>query len=405
MLLNASSFLAVTFGDLGEAMIDVRTLGATGDGQTDDTAAFLSAVEQAKAESKHVFVPRGTYVLSKPIALENVALAGPEAGAWPADVDALPSILPTHRDGPAFHLLAGGGLSGIDVTYRWQAEPESGPPAVLISGIGACIRNVRVRYPWDGILTDGEHNVGRLNVENVFLVSPRNVGVRVTGTWDVPRLSNVEVWNAGPVPRGLSEGVGFQLGKNDLIRLTDCFAFAMHYGFLLEDKIEGCKIEGGTWGVMNGCATDFCGTGIAVHGAHTLSVAGGSFWDHQTGLLVDGEGARVRITGSELKSNGAPCVHVRACDHTVVSGCSLLRPMEEHKGPGVILEGGSTLLGTNQLDCFGEGVKILAGVRAAVVQGNVVNPHGSTMVADESGGTGKVQIAGNVELGEGRLRE
>ncbi|NCO39681.1 MAG: hypothetical protein GW892_13350, partial [Armatimonadetes bacterium] len=58
-------------------MIDVRTLGATGDGQTDDTAAFLKAVEQGKADGKHVFVPRGTYVLSKPIALENVALAGP----------------------------------------------------------------------------------------------------------------------------------------------------------------------------------------------------------------------------------------------------------------------------------------------------------------------------------------
>ena len=83
VLLNASSFLAVTFGDMGEAMIDVRTLGATGDGQTDDTAAFLKAVEQAKAEGKHVFVPRGTYVVSKIIALDNTALAGPEAGAWP----------------------------------------------------------------------------------------------------------------------------------------------------------------------------------------------------------------------------------------------------------------------------------------------------------------------------------
>jgi hypothetical protein len=376
--------------------VTVRACGAVGDGQADDTEAFLRAVEQGRRDGRHVYVPRGAYVLSRPLALENMALTGPAAGAWPADIDALPALLPAHRDGPAIHLLAGGSVSGVDITYRWNAEPESGPAAVLISGIGATVRNVRIRYPWDGILTDGENNVGRLNIENVFMVAPRNVGVRVTGTWDVPRLCNIEVWNAGPVPRGLEKGIGFHLGKNDLIRLTDCFAFAMQCGFLLEESIEGAKIEGGTWGVMNGCATDYCSTGIVVRGDHTLSVAGGSFWNHHTSLVVDGKGARVRVSGSELKSNGAPVVHVRNSDHVLVTGCSLLRPMAEHAGPGVLLEGGTTALGNNQIQCFGEGVRVLPGVRAAMIQGNLIDSHGQAAVSTATEGRAQIQVEGNL---------
>jgi len=154
-----AALLVVAGSPIGadERVVNVRALGAKGDGQTDDTGAFLKAIAQGKTTGKHVYVPRGTYVISKPLTLENIAVSGPAAGAWPADIDALPAILPTHRDGPAFHLLAGGGLSGIDITYRWKSEPASGPPAVLIGGIGVYVRNVRLRYPWDGILTDGEH--------------------------------------------------------------------------------------------------------------------------------------------------------------------------------------------------------------------------------------------------------
>jgi hypothetical protein len=276
-------------------VVNVRSLGARGDGETDDTAAFLDAITEARERLVNVYVPRGEYVISQPLVLEEISLTGPEGLAWPADRNVLPAILPLHRDGPAFHLWDGAGLRGVDITYNWTEEPEAGPPAVLVSGVGVYISNMRIRYAWDGILTDGAHNVGRVNFENIFMVAIRNVGVRVTGTWDVPRLHNIEVWNAGPVPRGLEQGIGFHLGKNDLIRVTDCFAFAMQTGFLLEEEIEGLEIEGGTWGVMNGCSTDFCGNGVVVRGAHTLSFSGGTLWDHHVGLLVEGEGARVRM--------------------------------------------------------------------------------------------------------------
>ncbi len=359
--------------------VSVKSVGARGDGNSDDTAAFLTAVETARKESRSVYVPQGRYRLSKPIVLEGVALHGPDAGAWPADTDTLPLLLPTHRDGPCVELKAGGSLKGVCIRYEWDREPESGPAAVLVSGIGAWISSVKLQYPWDGIVTDGVSNVGRLNIADVFIVAPRNIGVRVTGTWDVPALRNIEVWNLGPVPRPLEKGIGFDLGKNDLIRLTDCFAFAMGTGFLLRDKIPGCKIEGGTWGVLTGCAADFCGVGIRVEGENTVSISGGTYWTHAQGLLVDGDKARVRLTGAEMKANNGAAVEVRSSDHVVVTGCSLLRPMQEYKPPAVLLLGGRTVLQGNHVESQAAGIVIGEKVRDVVLGGNLVDAKGAAL--------------------------
>lgn len=377
-------------------MVSVKDHGAVGDGETDDTAAFKAALAQAGNNGQHVYVPRGRYVLSDTLELKNIGLSGPSVGAWPADIDALPSILPTHLDGPALHLLAGGSVQGLDITDQRKTETEEGPPAILISGIGVFISNCRIRYPWDAIITDGENNVGRLNIDNVFIVAPRNVGVRVTGTWDVPALRNVEVWNAGPVPRGLNKGIGFHLGKNDLIRVTDCFAFAMRYGFLVEDEIEGCEIKGGTWGLMTGCATDYCGTGVEVRGNNTLSITGGTFWDHAESLRVEGEGARVRITGAELKSNGSPSVVVNGGDHVVVTGCSILRPMETFDAPAVVFDRGSLVLANNNIESHGPGVRIGPDAGAGIVRGNLITLHGDPAIVPQGDVPQGIIVDGNL---------
>ena len=377
-------------------MVSVRDHGAVGDGEADDTQAFLDAVAAAMEAAVHIYVPRGQYKLSQTIELENIALSGPDMAAWPADIDALPTILPTQTDTPVFRLGAGAALRGIDITCSPPADAESGPPAVLITGIGVYISNCRIRYPWDGIITDGVNNVGRLNIENVFIVAPRNVGVRVTGTWDVPALRNIEVWNAGPVPRGLNEGIGFLLGKNDLIRVTDCFAFAMKYGFLLEDKIEGCEIEGGTWGVLTGCSTDYCGIGVAVRGANTVSISGGTFWNHAQSLIVDGEGARVRMTGAELKSNGTTCVEVRDCDHTIVTGCSLLRPMEQYVAPAVTFTGGRLICSNNVIDTFGPAFQVGPDIGSGIFRGNLMDTHSHPTLIDECKDAERILVDANL---------
>jgi hypothetical protein len=395
------SIVAVFFANaetpVSDLMINVRDTGAVGDGTADDTRAFLKAVENGRTRKMQVFIPKGKYRISGTINLEDIAITGPPAAAWPADVDALPSILPAHHDKPAFHLLAGGSVCGIDITYSWNDNPTTGSPAILISGIGATVRDTRIRYAWDGIIADGKNNIGRTNLENIFVVSILNVGVRMTGTWDIPRLNNIEVWNAGAQDsnRGFKHGIGFHLGKNDLIRMTDCFVFGMQHGYLLESKIDGCAIEGDTWGLMNGCSTDFCGYGIVVRGNHTLSVNGGTFWDHASSLVVGKGKSRVRVSGCEMLSNGAPAVVIRDCDHAVISGCSILRPMERFTSPAVLLEGGSTILGSNLIESQGPGIQIGPNINSVMIQGNMINAHGSKAIIDGSKKKSSVMSANN----------
>ncbi|HNT35659.1 MAG TPA: glycosyl hydrolase family 28-related protein, partial [bacterium] len=376
--------------------VSVISHGAVGDGEYDCTEAFRAAIAKASAEKSYVYVPRGNYAISQTLELDNVGISGEPVGAWPSDVESLPSILLKHSDSPGFRLLAGGSLRGLDITYR-PKEKSDGNAAVLISGIGVYIANMRIRYTWDGILTDGINNVGRLNIENVFIVAVRNVGVRVSGTWDVPRLNNIEVWNAA-MGRGLEKGVGFHLLKNDLIRVTDCFAFGMGVGFLLEDKMEGSPIEGGTWGVMTGCSTDFCGTGVRVKGSHTVSVTGGTFWQHHRTLEVDGADARVRFTGAEIKSNGAPAIVVNDADHVVVTGCTIRREMENHDVPAVVLRGGSTTLSANHIISGATGVAVYSGVRSAVIGNNTISSRKIPLWVDETLSRSRVSICGNLLL-------
>lgn len=57
--------------------IDIKTYGAKGDGISDDTRAFTNAVNDIKAKysakKKHVnlYLPSGTYLISKPIVLNK----------------------------------------------------------------------------------------------------------------------------------------------------------------------------------------------------------------------------------------------------------------------------------------------------------------------------------------------
>lgn len=361
--------------------ISVKEHGAVGDGTTDDTLAFEQTLQAAKTAGLPVRIPRGTYSLSRTINVDNQEIIGATSGAWPSDGDALPSVVDRAADGPCFQLLAGGSLHGLNIDYGRPRDDHFKYAAVLVTGGGVYLSNLRIRGAYDGIAADGVHNVGRLNVENVFMAGVQHEGMRVTGTWDVPRLSNVEVWNNEVAPVPYKTGVGFHLGRNDGLRMTDCFVFAMNVGYLFEETGQTAQAQGLTKGSLNGCSADFCSTGVRVNGAHWLSMSGGFFWCHQSALVVDGPAAKVQLTGSLLKSNGAPCVQVLAAGAVVITGCDLTRPMPEHPGPGVRLAGGTTVLGTNYIDAYGDGVQAAKGVESANISGNTIVARGGQGIA------------------------
>lgn len=375
------------------AQINVADCGAKGDGKTDDTRAFEKAIAQAERLHCPVYVPPGTYRLSKTLNLQGVAMIGPAGGAWPADKDALPVLEPVQKNTPCVALGSGASLEGLCI--RYASPPTNGAPAVVLKGGGITLDRLKIANAWDGISSDGASNVGRLNVSNVFMVDVRNVGVRLTGTWDFSSLRNIEVWNGSENSYARNSGVGFQLGLNAGLSLEDCTVFGMGTGYQLPQNLPHSKIQGHTWATMNGCFADLCVNGIEVQSGANLTVTGGSFHDDHTALEVNGSGARVTVRGADLRSNSGPVVDVQQCADAVITGNNLLRLMPRFGAPAVLLRGGPTVLGNNDIESDGAGVELAKGLQSAAVNGNLIASRGKA-VLEEAGKGARVNVSGNV---------
>jgi hypothetical protein len=107
--------------------VNVRSYGAKGDGVTDDTAAFKSAIAGAIAAGHYtVIVPGGTYKITDTLNMASSLIGTTDYGVKMIGSGRLRTLLnvtmPTSRDlfvwagaGDANHFMQGGGLVGIGV--------------------------------------------------------------------------------------------------------------------------------------------------------------------------------------------------------------------------------------------------------------------------------------------------
>ena len=376
-----------------DGMINVRAMGAKGDAKTDDSAAFLAAIERAHQSKANVYIPRGHYVLSRPLVLEEIGLAGPSVGAWPADGDDLPTLLATPATSPCVELRRGASLCGIAIKYPHRQiapndpAPAPGPCAVLVNGGGVYISRVKIANAWDGIVSDLKNkNVGRLNISDCFVISPAHVGIRVTETRDVPMLRNVEVWNWDAQDKnqyGLLHGVGFELGSNDLLRMADCFVFGMQVAYHIADRFEGVMLLKKNWCQMVGCSADYCGTGYLIEGPQQTIISAAWLTCHQAGIIMDDVGARTEISGSDFRSNGAPNIVVTNCECLCITGTSLTRTFPSSQAPSILINGGRAVINGCSIYTRWTAIKIGTGAKGIVLTGNLfATMHSPSVVCD-----------------------
>ncbi len=83
----------------------VLSMGAVGDGQTDDTGAFLDAISQASKDGQRVLVPAGVYRITQTLVLpDGVTMVGEGAGADPLGTPYDGSLLRYEGSGPAIRI-------------------------------------------------------------------------------------------------------------------------------------------------------------------------------------------------------------------------------------------------------------------------------------------------------------
>lgn len=371
VLLTAAFTMAALAAPQDAPVIDVRSLGAVGDGKADDTAAFERAIALGRQNGQPVRVPRGRYRITRTLELKAQELTGAENAAWVADEVTLPTILPEVPDGPAIRLLGGGAVHGLYFFQDWKGgQPSERPAIIQLAGVGTRVSEVKIQNAWDGISADGKSNVGRALIRDCFLVDIHNVGIRMLGTWDVSWISRVEVWSPAS-KRFLAHGIGFLIGKNDLLLLSDCFVFSADRGYKFVESVPGSEIRGTMWGSMTNCTADFCGIGIEVDGAHTISLAGGTYWTHHSGILIHGKGAQVRMSGLEMKSNSGPCIDIQGGSLVAVAGCQLRREMARFVAPALRITGGETVAVSGcAISSTSTAVEVAEGLTGVVLSGN-----------------------------------
>jgi polygalacturonase len=257
------------------------------------------------------------------------------------------------------------------------------------------LSNLLLHNPIEGIMWDGITNIGRLNLENVFIVNAHRCGVYVAHTLDVATLHNVEVWNY--VPDLVNTCTGFRLGHNDEIRLSNCAVVAAAIGFhFIETKLPDGK-TGATWGGMDNCTVDFSGVGVKVDAATILRISGGSLWAHHFGVVVNGR-SNVIISGTDVRANGGHCLHVLDCDSVTVNGCLFKKNGTQWPGPAKVqLDGGrSIVISGCSFDDTSAGIHIGPGAKRFSITGNLFADMTYPAITDESAKDAVKVVANNL---------
>lgn len=312
---------------------NVLDYGAAGDGQNDDTQAFLDAVKAAEKDGLPVYVPGGKYKISDTITLNSVTLYGYETAAWTADSCDQPLIEQTNMAKPLFDVI-GGSVAGLNIQSHGKAGDKSMKPTIMITKTGGRVSNMRIHTPYIAIYTDDESNPGRCFIDNIFIVEAKEMGVFVAGTYDVPALTNIEVWN----PEETCP-VAFKFGHNDDLRAVNLFAFNANVGFLIEKTKTGS-----CWASFSNCSVDYTSIGFKVsNGEHHLTIVGGTYWTHHLAIdVTQGFTGFLAASGCELKSNGERTLRIQGGKTVTVSGSTILHDFETDI-PAVSVSGGKVV--------------------------------------------------------------
>ncbi len=380
-------------GTSAQGVCNVRRFGARGDGVHDDTEAFRRTIETAQPHNGVVLVPPGSYRLTGTLALEGVALQGIRPSGFPADMDPMASLEIDHAAGPAVVASHGATLDSLLIRYPAREDLER-PPAVLLTGIGVTIARLKIARAWEGIMADGTSNVGRVNIRDVFMPDCYGTGLYLTRTLDVANLDNIEVWS--PDPRAMDGGaVAFRFGRNDELRALNLFAFATETGFLFD--LDDAEDGGWTYGEFANCCTDFCPIGVRIVGPARIGFVGGTFLNHHQSFLVENERADLRVVGADMQSNGAAAVELTSAGRVILSGCTIRRAVGAFEVPKILADSVRSLVVTSCVfDPAGPGIRFGAGVKRAVVRGNIFEAEEWPALIGAEDHPGDLRVDGNV---------
>jgi len=262
------------------AEVDVKAFGATGNGKSDDTAAFQAALDaMGKAGGGEVKAGRGNFLFRGHLNVPNgVTLAGiwqsvPDHNGirdrgLPKPTDDGTTFLVTENAGkeegsPFITLNTNSTLKGVVLYYPDQnpeAVPRPYPWAIAMRGKNPAVLDVEMLNPYRGI--DASQNERHLirNVQG----QPLRQGIWVDSIYDIGRIENVHFnpwWSMKPklFEWQMANGEAYVFGRTDwqYVLNTFCFGYKVGYRFIQSKA-------GVTNGNFLGIGADDCWTAVSV---------------------------------------------------------------------------------------------------------------------------------------------
>lgn len=395
---------------------NVRDFGAKGDGQTDDTAAFQRALDEAgKAGGGVVFAPRGNYLFKGHLVVPNAVTL---KGVWesvPAHNGIRDAGLPKPTDDGTTFLVTGGSgseegppfitlntnstLKGVVLYYPDQKTddvPIPYPWAIAMRGKNPAVLDVEMLNPYNGI--DATQNERHL-IRNVH-GQPLRRGVLVDQIYDIGRIENVHFNPWFSMKPKLFEwqmqnGEAFIFGRSDwqYVLNTFCYGYKVGYRFI-QTRAGVCN------GNFLGIGADDCLVAVLVEQTAPMGIliTNGEFVSFRgpepTKVRVEAShSGTVRFVNCAFWGPNKQIAVIDGSGTVGFSDCTFMQWDKDREGRHAIqAKGGTVLVRGCEFRDNRPQVEIGEGVRRAVVTDNIMT--GAVRITNRS--SGAAQIGGNV---------
>jgi len=240
-------------------VVDARSHGAKGDGQSDDTRAIQTALDRAKLSAPICYLPPGLYRVGGALTVPpGVTLLGASGGV-PHSEHPIGTVLLAvggrgQPDGEALITLKPNAvIRNLVIHYPEQTLSEVVPYPWTIRADGELcqILELTITNPYRAIDLGTKWNELHL-VRNVF-ACPLNIGVYIDQCTDIGRIENVHFnpnfWTrmalkpafpGGDIKAYLEKNlVGFKIGKTDWEFISNSFVIFPRIGFHFDDFGHG----------------------------------------------------------------------------------------------------------------------------------------------------------------------
>jgi hypothetical protein len=331
-------------GEGGDAALNVKRFGATGDGVADDTAAIQAAIAANPDDRGVVYLPAGTYGISGPLTIQSgVTLIG--------DGDETTTIVQAATSGAT---ITGTDIIRLNIRDLSLVGPNSGTGVGLALDLDAQPATAYINLSRVTVRDFGSHGV---DVENPIVSTFNRVAAQGNGGdgiylhGQVAGAAGTSVVMNACYGNG-NTGVGIHLYNMVYSSLVGCAADGNSVGH----HIEGCHAV-----TLVGCGAESNPTGLRISGGYGVGVDGLFVYDNGgTAVHVTGNAQRVTVARAvEMDPDGAATafIDVDAGCRVALTACSGVTANSLADGTVLVLDDGAgNISAGTSLTLGGDGV-------------------------------------------------